>query len=223
MGSISLSNSLPITRLPLLTSLNQCLVPTCTSFSLPPLSNRRRSTFSPLIAASAVFAAPAGVNNSVPVSESCLFISKLKPFLVWWCETCLVGFSHEMGVIQLGILWQGDSICMLLSPRPRLMMVIMQKDENNFPLNNLVSNLYHLFGLSINPWIFNSVGTSGWEESHGIACNWWWLESGIYFLFCHCVPFKHFWATNSWLTFVINSYPKPLTIQLQKLIRIWFI
>ncbi|ESQ53726.1 hypothetical protein EUTSA_v10026144mg [Eutrema salsugineum] len=66
MGSISLSNSLPITRLPLLTSLNQCLLPTSTSFSLSPLSNRRRSTFSPLIAASAVFAAPAGVNNSVP-------------------------------------------------------------------------------------------------------------------------------------------------------------
>ncbi|XP_024004447.1 CBS domain-containing protein CBSX2, chloroplastic isoform X1 [Eutrema salsugineum] len=67
MGSISLSNSLPITRLPLLTSLNQCLLPTSTSFSLSPLSNRRRSTFSPLIAASAVFAAPAGVNNSVPI------------------------------------------------------------------------------------------------------------------------------------------------------------
>ncbi|CAH2076920.1 unnamed protein product [Thlaspi arvense] len=66
MGSISLSNSMPITRLPLLTSLNQCLPPTPTSFSLSPLSNRRRSTFSPLIAASAVFAAPAGVNNSVP-------------------------------------------------------------------------------------------------------------------------------------------------------------
>ncbi|CAA7019941.1 unnamed protein product [Microthlaspi erraticum] len=66
MGSISLSNSMPITRVPLFTSLNPCLLPTSTSFSLPPLSNRRRSAFSPLIAASAVFAAPAGVNNSVP-------------------------------------------------------------------------------------------------------------------------------------------------------------
>lgn len=68
MGSISLSNSLPIPRLPLHTSsLNPCFVPTSSSFSLPSLSNpRRRSAFSPLVTASAVFAAPSGVNNSVP-------------------------------------------------------------------------------------------------------------------------------------------------------------
>ncbi|CAL9227932.1 unnamed protein product [Arabidopsis halleri] len=73
MGSISLSNSLPITRLPLLTSLNhQCFLPiSSSSFSLLPLSNRRRSsTFSPSIAVSAFFAAPASVNNnSVPAKN----------------------------------------------------------------------------------------------------------------------------------------------------------
>lgn len=68
MSSISLSNSLPITRLPLLTSLNQSLLPTSSSFSLPPLSNRRPSKLSQRIAASAVFSAPAGVNDSLPVS-----------------------------------------------------------------------------------------------------------------------------------------------------------
>ncbi|KAL1215794.1 CBS domain-containing protein CBSX2 [Cardamine amara subsp. amara] len=68
MGSISLSNSLPITRLPLLTSLNhQSFLPiSSSSLSLLPLSNRRRSSFSSSISVSAVFAAPAGVNNSVP-------------------------------------------------------------------------------------------------------------------------------------------------------------
>ncbi|CAN8327397.1 unnamed protein product [Cochlearia groenlandica] len=66
MGSISLSNSLPITQLPLLNRHLLLLLPTSTSFSLSPLSKPRRSTFSPLISASAVFAAPAGVNNSVP-------------------------------------------------------------------------------------------------------------------------------------------------------------
>lgn len=96
MGSISLSNSLPITRLPLLASLNQCLLPTSTSFSLPPLSNRRRSTFSPLIAASAVFAAPAGVNNSVPVSESGLPFSS--PF--WFDD---VRFVWLVSVTQWGL------------------------------------------------------------------------------------------------------------------------
>ncbi|CAN6984906.1 unnamed protein product [Brassica rapa subsp. trilocularis] len=68
MGSISLFNYLPITPLSLHTSL---INPTSSSFSLPPppLSNpRRRSTFSPLVTASAVFAAPSDVNNSVPVS-----------------------------------------------------------------------------------------------------------------------------------------------------------
>ncbi|EOA17339.1 hypothetical protein CARUB_v10005622mg [Capsella rubella] len=68
MGSISLSNSLPITRLPLLTSLNhhQCFLPiSSTSFSLPPLSNlRRSSSFSPSTSVSAFFAAPASVNNN---------------------------------------------------------------------------------------------------------------------------------------------------------------
>ncbi|VVB10427.1 unnamed protein product [Arabis nemorensis] len=70
MGSIYLSNSLPITRLPLLTSLNQSLLPPISPFSLIPLSNRRPSNFSPLIAVSAAFAAPAGVNNnSVPAKN----------------------------------------------------------------------------------------------------------------------------------------------------------
>ncbi|XP_010432460.1 PREDICTED: CBS domain-containing protein CBSX2, chloroplastic-like [Camelina sativa] len=68
MGSISLSNSLPITRVPLLTSsLNHLPISSSTSFSLfsPPLSNRRRSsTFSPSIAVSAFFSAPASVNNN---------------------------------------------------------------------------------------------------------------------------------------------------------------
>ncbi|KAL9289083.1 CBS domain-containing protein CBSX2 [Arabidopsis thaliana] len=74
MGSISLSNSMPITRLPLLTSLNhQSFLPiSSSSFSLLPLSNRRRSsTFSPSITVSAFFAAPASVNNnnSVPAKN----------------------------------------------------------------------------------------------------------------------------------------------------------
>lgn len=76
MGSISLSNSLPITRLPLLTSLNQSLLPTSPSFSLPPLPNRRRSSFSQRIAASAVFSAPAGVNDSLPVGNQPFISSK---------------------------------------------------------------------------------------------------------------------------------------------------
>ncbi|KAG2282193.1 hypothetical protein Bca52824_053413 [Brassica carinata] len=63
MGSITL----PITRLPLLNPTSS------SSFSLPPppLSNpRRRSNFSPLvITASAVFAAPSDVNNSVPAKN----------------------------------------------------------------------------------------------------------------------------------------------------------
>ncbi|CAH8379997.1 unnamed protein product [Eruca vesicaria subsp. sativa] len=64
------SISLPITRLQLHTTLSPCLIPTSSSFSLPPpLSNRRRSTFSPFIIASAVFAAPSGVNNSVPAKN----------------------------------------------------------------------------------------------------------------------------------------------------------
>ncbi|CAF2240037.1 BnaA08g11590D [Brassica napus] len=66
MGSVSISNSMPITRLPLLTSLSQCLLPTSSSFSLPPLSSRRRSSFSQRITASAVFSAPSGVNDSLP-------------------------------------------------------------------------------------------------------------------------------------------------------------
>jgi CBS domain-containing protein len=74
MGSISLSNSMPITRLPLLTSLyHQSFLPiSSSSFSLLPLSNRRRSsTFSPSITVSAFFAAPASVNNnnSVPAKN----------------------------------------------------------------------------------------------------------------------------------------------------------
>ncbi|CAA0397434.1 unnamed protein product [Arabidopsis thaliana] len=74
MGSISLSNSMPITRLPLLTSLNHqsFLLISSSSFSLLPLSNRRRSsTFSPSITVSAFFAAPASVNNnnSVPAKN----------------------------------------------------------------------------------------------------------------------------------------------------------
>ncbi|XP_010447138.1 PREDICTED: CBS domain-containing protein CBSX2, chloroplastic [Camelina sativa] len=67
MGSISLSNSLPITRVPLLTSsLSHLPISSSTSFSLlPPLSNRRRSSsFSPSIAVSAFFSAPASVNNN---------------------------------------------------------------------------------------------------------------------------------------------------------------
>ncbi|KAJ0252056.1 CBS domain-containing protein CBSX2 [Hirschfeldia incana] len=63
MGSISL----PITRLPLHTSLSPCLLLTFSSFSLPSLSNRRSSTFSPLV--TAFFAAPSGVNNSVPAKS----------------------------------------------------------------------------------------------------------------------------------------------------------
>ncbi|KFK30043.1 hypothetical protein AALP_AA7G209700 [Arabis alpina] len=67
MGSIYLSNSMPITKLPLFTS---SLLPLSPSFSLVPLSNRRSSTFSPLITVSAAFAAPAGVNNhSVPAKN----------------------------------------------------------------------------------------------------------------------------------------------------------
>ena len=74
MGSISLSNSMPITRLPLLTSLyHQSFLPiSSSSFSLLPLSNRRRSsTFSTSITVSAFFAAPASVNNnnSVPAKN----------------------------------------------------------------------------------------------------------------------------------------------------------
>ncbi|KAF3531880.1 hypothetical protein DY000_02036624 [Brassica cretica] len=61
------SITLPITRLPLLNPTSS------SSFSLPPppLSNpRRRSTFSPLlITASAVFAAPSDVYNSVPAKN----------------------------------------------------------------------------------------------------------------------------------------------------------
>jgi CBS domain-containing protein len=65
---------MPITRLPLLTSLyHQSFLPiSSSSFSLLPLSNRRRSsTFSPSITVSAFFAAPASVNNnnSVPAKN----------------------------------------------------------------------------------------------------------------------------------------------------------
>ena len=128
MGSVSISNSMPITRLPLLTSLSQCLLPTSSSFSpLPPLSNRRRSNVSQRITASAVFSAPAGVNDSLPVSTYPLSCQKNWNLSVWWCEIRLGGFRQETRVTQLVISWQGDSICMLLSPQHRSMMVIMLK------------------------------------------------------------------------------------------------